>query len=91
MLVDLTDRQRGRFAGFSLYISENGHINGSTLCYKDGPELPALNFSTTCIDYKRYVIFYNERNAETYPKEYVSSNVLTELCEVIVQGKTNYK
>lgn len=91
LLVDLTDRQRGRFAGFSLYISENGHINGSTLCYKDGPELPALNFSTTCIDYKRYVIFYNERNAETYPKGYVSSNVLTELCEVIVQGKTNHK
>lgn len=83
---DFTVRQRGRFAGFSLYISENGLINGSTLCYKDGPELPALNFSTTCIDYKRYVIFYNERIAETYPEGYVSSVVFTELCEVNVQG-----
>lgn len=91
LLVDFTVRQRGRFAGFSLYISENGLINGSTLCYKDGPELPALNFSTTCIDYKRYVIFYNERIAETYPEGYVSSVVFTELCEVNVQGRTNYE
>lgn len=91
LLVDLTDRQQGRFAGFSLYISDNGHIQGSKLCYKNGPVVPVLNFSTTCINYKRYVIFYNERNATSYPEGYVSSVVFTELCEVKVQGNTYYE
>lgn len=42
-------RQRGRFAGFSLYLSNNGDIQGSTLCYKDykdEPQLPPLNLTT---------------------------------------------
>lgn len=82
-------RQRGRFAGFSLYVSNNGDIDGSFLCYKDGPLLPLLNFSTTCITSGRYIIFYNERlDGVTYPAGYdVSGSVLMELCEVVVNGK----
>lgn len=80
-------RQRGRFAGFSLYVSTTGDIQGSTLCYKDGPQLPPLNFTTTCTGQGRYVIFYNDRlDGVTYPDGYEIQNVFTELCEVIVQG-----
>ncbi|XP_078330759.1 receptor-type tyrosine-protein phosphatase kappa-like [Crassostrea virginica] len=81
-------RQRGRFAGFSLYISNTGDRASSSLCYKDGPELPPLNFTTTCTLSGRYVIFYNERiDGVTYPARYeVDSLVYTELCEVIVYG-----
>lgn len=80
-------RQRGRFAGFSIYVSNTGHIDGSTLCYKDGPELPSLNFTTICLEYGRYIIFYNERRDEvSYPEGYELTNAYTELCEVIVEG-----
>lgn len=85
-------RQRGRFAGFSLFVSNTGvstisDIKSSTLCYKDGPELPSLNFTNTCTEYGRYVIFYNERlDGASYPEGYELTNVFTELCEVIVQG-----
>ncbi|XP_078327619.1 receptor-type tyrosine-protein phosphatase alpha-like [Crassostrea virginica] len=81
-------RQRGRFAGFSLYISNTGNRTSSSLCYKDGPSLPPLNFTTTCTRSGRYVIFYNERlDGATYPTGYeVASLVYTELCEVIVYG-----
>lgn len=86
------DRQRGRFAGFSLYVSDTGvssdaDIKGSTLCYKDGPQLPTLNFTTMCTKFGRYVIFYNERlKGVQYPDVYQLTNVVTELCEVTVQG-----
>lgn len=80
-------RQRGRFAGFSLYVSSTGYIPGSNLCYKDGPELPPLYFTTTCIESGRYVIFYNERLKDIiYPEGYQTLNVSTELCEFIVKG-----
>lgn len=80
-------RQRGRFAGFSIYVSNTGDIEGSTLCYKDGPQLPPLNFTTTCTEHGRYVIFYNERQNEVvYPDGYQLSTMFTELCEVIVKG-----
>lgn len=81
-------RQRGRFAGFSLYISNTGTMDHSDPCYKDGPQLPALNFTTTCITSGRFVIFYNERlSGVTYPEGYEMSNIFTELCEVVVLGK----
>lgn len=81
-------RQRGRFAGFSLYVSNTGDIQGSTLCYRDGPQLPPLNFTTICTKYGRYVIFYNERkDGVVYPYGYQLSTMYTELCEVIVEGK----
>ena len=65
-------------------------MDSSSLCYKDGSQLPPLSFTTTCISSGRYVIFYNERLKETmYPKEYETATVYTELCEVIVQGKKN--
>ena len=82
-------RQQGRFAGFSLYVSNDGDIDGSFLCYKDGPNLPLLNFSTTCITSGRYVIFYNERQGGVaYPVGYeVSGSVSMELCEVVVNGR----
>ncbi|XP_052694711.1 tyrosine-protein kinase receptor Tie-1-like [Crassostrea angulata] len=80
-------RQRGRFAGFSLYISTSNERMNSTLCYKDGPQLPPLSFTTLCIGYGRYVIFYNERMpGVSYPSDYQLRNLYTELCEVIVQG-----
>nr|XP_022307525.1 uncharacterized protein LOC111113523 [Crassostrea virginica] len=81
-------RQQGRFAGFSLYISNTGDKDSSSLCYKDGPSLPPLNFTTTCKLSGRYVIFYNERlDGVTYPAEYNEDvNVYTELCEVTVNG-----
>nr|XP_034321721.1 multiple epidermal growth factor-like domains protein 10 [Crassostrea gigas] len=82
-------RQKGRFAGFSVYVSKHGDIRGSTLCYKDGPQLPPLNFTTICAEYGRYVIYYNERlNGVSYPEEYEVKNVFTELCEVSVEGCT---
>lgn len=83
----LEKRQRGRFAGFSLYVSNSGDISGFSLCYKDGPKLPPLNFSTVCIEHGRYVILYNERlDGVIYPDGYELLNVYTEMCEVIIQG-----
>ena len=85
----LESRQQGRFAGFSLYISNTGDRTSSSLCYKDGPELPPLNFSTECTLSGRYVIFYNERLAgTTYPAGYETDAVVyMELCEVTIKGK----
>ena len=66
--------------------------DNSSLCYKDGPKLPALNFTTSCTTFGRYVTFYNERlDGVTYPDGYVVYPVYTELCEVTVHGKKNYK
>lgn len=89
--IFLENRQRGRSAGFSLYVSNTVDISGSTPCYKDGPNLPPLNFSTVCIDHGRYVIFYNERlDGVIYPDGYELLNVYTEFCEVIIQGTLPY-
>lgn len=69
-------------------LSNTAEIQSSTLCYKNGPHLPPLNFTSICIEYGRYVIFYNERlDGVTYPEGYELYNVFTELCEVLVQGK----
>ena len=88
ILVYLERRQQGRFAGFSVFVSLNGTRDYSSLCYKDGTQLPPLNFTTTCLTSGRYVAFYNERlNEVIYPTGYEISVVGTELCEVIVQGK----
>ncbi|XP_065922546.1 receptor-type tyrosine-protein phosphatase epsilon [Magallana gigas] len=82
-----TTRQRGRFAGFSLYVSNTTNRHMGHLCYKDGPQLPPLDFNTNCITHGRYVIFYNERiPGTTYPIGYEVSPVFTELCEVTVTG-----
>lgn len=82
------DRQRGRFAGFSLYVSKTAEIRDSNLCYKNGPQLPPLNFTTSCLERGRFVIFYNERlRGKSYPETYQTTNVFTELCEVVVKGK----
>ena len=81
-------RQRGRFAGFRIYASITGEINGSALCYEDVLQLPPLNFTTTCTATGRYVIYYNDRlDGVSYPEGYeVSNGFPTELCEVIVKG-----
>ncbi|XP_056014348.1 uncharacterized protein LOC125676360 isoform X2 [Ostrea edulis] len=79
-------RQRGRMAGFSLYVSNTSNIENGYLCYKDEPDLPPLDFSTTCVSHGRYVIFYNERQPGVqYPAGYELTSV-TELCEVTVLG-----
>lgn len=80
-------RQRGRFAGFSLYVSNTTDRHDGYLCYKDGPELPPLDFNTSCITHGRYVIFYNERLPTNYPISYETKSVFTELCEVTVLGR----
>lgn len=68
-------------------VSTTTEIKNSTLCYKDEPHLPPLNFTKICTSRGRYVIFYNERMAGvSYPAEYQLMDVLTELCEVVVQG-----
>ncbi|XP_062599879.1 multiple epidermal growth factor-like domains protein 10 [Saccostrea cucullata] len=80
------DRQRGRFAGFSLYLSNTSRKEDGVLCYKDGPQLPPLYFKTRCIGHGSHVIFYNERlDGTVYPQGY-ESLIFTELCEVIVRG-----
>ena len=80
-------RQQGRFAGFSLYVSDDGGMDSSSRCYKDEPQLPSLNFTTTCITSGRYVTFYNERlDGVPYPEKYQLENIVTELCEVIIMG-----
>lgn len=80
-------RQRGRFAGFSLYVSNTTDRNSGYECYKNGQELPPLDFNTNCITNGRYVIFYNERLVGTnYPSGYEIESVFTELCEVTVSG-----
>lgn len=91
----LEKRQRGRFAGFSLNVSNTDLSKtevdeNSTLCYKDGPLLPFLDFkTTTCAMIGRYVTFYNERfDKQTFPAEYEVYNVFTELCEVFIFGKS---
>lgn len=88
LMTKLATRQMGRFAGFSLYVSNTTDRQSGYLCYKDGPpELPLLNFNTDCNSHGRYVIFYNERlDGIQYPQGYEDSNVLTELCEVTVTG-----
>lgn len=80
-------RQRGRFAGFSLFVSNDGQKE--SLCYKDEPLLPQLNITIACNTAGRYVRFYNERlPGVTYPSGY-ELTVYTELCEVIVYGNDN--
>ncbi|XP_056019837.1 multiple epidermal growth factor-like domains protein 11 [Ostrea edulis] len=80
-------RQRGRFVGFSLYISNTTIKENGYLCYKNGQELPTLDFSTTCVKHGRYVIFYNERlDGTAYSTGYETNIVYTELCEVNVTG-----
>lgn len=85
-------RQRGRFAGFSLFVSNTTDKENGYLCYKNGPELPTLNFKIDCAVHGRYVIFYNERlDGITYPVGYVTNTVVTEICEVIVTGILKFK
>nr|XP_022306124.1 uncharacterized protein LOC111112692 [Crassostrea virginica] len=85
-------RQQGRLAGFSIFVSTDGARDNSSLCYKDGPQLPALNFTTTCFSSGRYIIFYNERLHDVaYPDGYVVDPVYTELCEVTVNVKKDFQ
>lgn len=85
-------RQIGRLAGFSLNVSTTDvttieNMRKSILCYKDGPNLPPLNFTTICPVNGRYVIFYNERlDTVTYPTGFEIYNGFAELCEVTVKG-----
>lgn len=83
-------RQQGRFAGFSLFVSNSSmpeNQGNGVLCYKNGQALPPLDFNTNCITHGRYVKFYNERlDRINYPNGYVLTSVFTELCEVTVTG-----
>ena len=80
-------RQEGRFAGFSLFVSNKTDKDHGVLCYRNGPELPPLDVTISCIIHARYVIYYNDRlNGTNYPAGYEIDNVLNELCEVTVRG-----
>lgn len=71
----------------SLYVSNTTERHDGYLCYKNGPELPPLDFNTNCFTNGRYIIFYNERkDGITYPVGYETVAVYTELCEVYVLG-----
>ena len=68
---NLEIRQRGRFAGFSLLVSDIATMENS-------PPLPPLNFTSTCITSGRYVTFYNERLIGVkYPYGYENGSVYT--------------
>lgn len=85
-------KQRGRFAGFSLFVSNTTDRWNESLCYKNGQELPFLDFNKTCTTYGRYVRFYNERlDGIKYPPKYETDSVFTELCEVTVTGINNQR
>lgn len=65
-------------------------LQNDILCYKNGKQLPPLDFNTNCVTHGRYVKFYNERlDRISYPTGYVLSSVFTELCEVTVTGMTD--
>lgn len=84
-------RQRGRFAGFSLYVSNTTDRRTGYLCYHNKDELPPLDFNINCISHGRFVIFYNERMGGAYPDGSQTSSVFTELCEVTVKGMLQKK
>ncbi|XP_065923621.1 receptor-type tyrosine-protein phosphatase epsilon [Magallana gigas] len=84
--MEFTMRQRGRFAGFSLYVSNTTDRRTGYLCYHNKDELPPLDFNINCISHGRFVIFYNERKGGAYPDGSQTSSVFTELCEVTVKG-----
>lgn len=89
MVFVIAMRQMGRFAGFSLFVSNTSDRHHGYLCYKNGPDqgLPPLDFNTNCIAHGRYVMFYNERMlGKNYSSGYVTRSVFTELCEVTVIG-----
>lgn len=86
ILLIIETRQRGRFAGFSLQVSITENNASPSLCYKDGPKLPPLIFTTSCMYSGRYVTFFNERlDGVNYPWGY-ELNIFTELCEIVVEG-----
>ena len=80
-------RQRGRFAGYSLFVSNTTDKDHGFLCYRNGSELPPLDVTISCISHGRFVIYYNERQDEiNYPAGYETKSVNVELCEVTVRG-----
>lgn len=71
----------------SICIRRKCYIKGSTLCYKDGPQLPPLIFTISCMEHESNVIFYNKRlDGVYYPVGYQLLIVVSKLCEVIVLG-----
>lgn len=76
---------------FHYNISNSSTKENSTLCYKDGPLLPPLNFTASCVKQGHYITFYNKRVGSVhYPVDYRINAVYTELCEVIVSGNNLY-
>lgn len=53
-------RQRGRFAGFSLFVSNTTDKENGYFCYKNGPDLPTLNFNLDCAVHGRCYILQLE-------------------------------
>ncbi|XP_061191084.1 receptor-type tyrosine-protein phosphatase T-like [Saccostrea echinata] len=82
----------GRFAGFSLYVSNTTLKDDGYLCFHEIQTVdgtPTENQTISCPVHGRYVIYYNERRPDvTYPS-YYSQYAYIELCELEVYGCSN--
>ncbi|XP_056003430.1 uncharacterized protein LOC130049610 [Ostrea edulis] len=79
---DASNPYTARFLGFSVYISTTTNKDDGVLCFEDTLYTKATipnPTNITCARHGRYVIYYNERNAQS-PAEY-SANAFNELCE----------
>lgn len=78
--------QKSQDEGFYMYVSETDvsstkEIKCLSLCNKNGPQLPPLIVTKTCMVHGRYVIVYNERlSSVIYPAECKNNTVYLRVC-----------
>lgn len=87
LLIYLQPLDRGDVLLGFRYLYQTQQI----ICYKNGPELPTLNFKLDCAVHGRCYILQLETGWNKYPVGYVTNTVVTEICEVIVTGILKFK